>query len=458
MSKANLIRRLVAVFLAVTIVMSISFYALYQLNLKNVKNRYEAIASSHAVKIEDYVDRILARAYTLRALVVENEGDLSFFDIMAPTISNEINSKCGMKPTMLALAPEGTIRRVYPLYGNEKEIGFTIIDKERHRNSPELDAYYRGKLLLSEPFTRSRDGSIRIVARLPVHTNLVNGTKTFWGLVVMTMDFTQMRETMNLAGLTDMGYRYSLWYTNYYGKVVTLAGEENLEDAVNYEFAVENLTWNLSLLPINGWISSTAIALIALFILLFALLITFSYYSRLKLKAANRELLHLAHIDGLTHCYSRNYVNTMLINPQSGAWLQPMLSKYSLAIIDVDYFKGINDSFGHEAGDQALIRIAQALMGCVQEVTGDCVIRFGGDEFVVLINNVTNFRLQRKLNTIVNSIRDLHLSAYPDMRLSVSIGAVHYGEDGCTLYYDLMKKADEKLYTSKKNGRNQFTL
>lgn len=128
--------------------------------------------------------------------------------------------------------------------------------------------------------------------------------------------------------------------------------------------------------------------------------------------------------------------------------------RYGLLFIDLDNFKGINDTFGHAAGDQVLRDVAATMAGCtpMSGLTG----RVGGDEFVVFtkytdVEEITS--LAESLNLSINSIR----IGDGSQLLSGSVGIALAPEDG-TSYYELLKKADAKLYKAKRTGKNKYCI
>ena len=126
---------------------------------------------------------------------------------------------------------------------------------------------------------------------------------------------------------------------------------------------------------------------------------------------------------------------------------------HALLIIDLDHFKEANDTFGHQYGDDILRRFAQALTHAVRH--HDAVGRFGGDEFVLVLNNLppqTVAYIARRINA---TAQDLDVDADGHTRLSASIGAAFYPEHG-TDYQELLYKADRALYKVKKSGRNSW--
>lgn len=126
-----------------------------------------------------------------------------------------------------------------------------------------------------------------------------------------------------------------------------------------------------------------------------------------------------------------------------------------LFMIDVDNFKGLNDTLGHQAGDKFLMGFAEEIRKHFRD--SDIVGRIGGDEFFILMRNVSGIsETDTKAQEVLAAIQKV-CTAYPEISLSGSIGISLYPEDGKTLE-DLYAKADSALYQAKRNGKNQFVL
>lgn len=125
---------------------------------------------------------------------------------------------------------------------------------------------------------------------------------------------------------------------------------------------------------------------------------------------------------------------------------------FALAIVDVDRFKEINDTFGHPAGDEALQRFANALRA--QARHADFVARFAGDEFAVVLIDVDPPRARAILDRMVEAIRGIQLSN--DARLSASLGAtLSYPVDSAE---SIVERADAALYQAKQAGRDRVVF
>ena len=125
-----------------------------------------------------------------------------------------------------------------------------------------------------------------------------------------------------------------------------------------------------------------------------------------------------------------------------------------MLFLDLDNFKTINDTLGHDVGDQLLAVIAQRLRHCVR--ADDLVSRFGGDEFTILLNNVDNRHdVQTIAENIVKAVAKPAVLAGRRLNITVSIGASIYPDDGTDLV-SLKRYADVAMYEAKNGGKNAF--
>lgn len=129
--------------------------------------------------------------------------------------------------------------------------------------------------------------------------------------------------------------------------------------------------------------------------------------------------------------------------------------RHALFMIDVDNFKNLNDTLGHQTGDEFLIAMAGEIKNNFRN--DDVVGRIGGDEFFVLMKNVADMpETQRKAQELLTNIRKV-CDAYESAALSVSMGISLYPDNGKSLE-ELYAKADETLYEAKHKGKNQFVF
>ena len=169
-------------------------------------------------------------------------------------------------------------------------------------------------------------------------------------------------------------------------------------------------------------------------------------------KRVEEQNRHLAEHDFLTDLPNRVLLLDRLRQALAAARRQH--TRVAVMFIDLDRFKAINDSFGHQAGDQVLKEVAARLMRCVRGV--DTVSRHGGDEFVVILADIGGVdQAAHVAQTVRHSIVQPIKVAGQDMNLSVSIGISIYPADGAD-HDTLMQHADVAMYHAKQDGRNAF--
>ena len=161
-------------------------------------------------------------------------------------------------------------------------------------------------------------------------------------------------------------------------------------------------------------------------------------YSYFKIYLVNKR----SHIqrDQMTNFYRRDYYEKK--------WLKQR--NFNLLIIDIDHFKKVNDTYGHEVGDDVIRHIAKIINHCIH--SKDIAVRWGGEEFMLSFNKMTENQLTEKAQQICDAI-----ALYPilDLNITVSIGGVSAIN---THFNDAYKIADQALYHSKNNGRNQVKI
>jgi diguanylate cyclase (GGDEF)-like protein len=161
---------------------------------------------------------------------------------------------------------------------------------------------------------------------------------------------------------------------------------------------------------------------------------------------------HLAYHDTLTALPNRSLFNKLLAQAVSQAHRYG--TRFAVLFIDLDRFKQINDTLGHDAGDQLLVEVAGRLRGCLRE--SDTVARLGGDEFVALLPELVEdaFAATVAQKILAALAKPFTLRGH-DLRVTASIGIATYPEDGKDANA-LMKCADSAMYQAKEQGKNNF--
>jgi|GEM_PF-3591196 len=165
----------------------------------------------------------------------------------------------------------------------------------------------------------------------------------------------------------------------------------------------------------------------------------------------NEEMERLSICDGLTGLYNRRYLNENLDAEVKKA--HRLGHNLGLMILDLDFFKKINDRFGHQTGDAVLVEASKALRSHVREV--DIVGRFGGEEFMVIMPDTDLPGVQVAAEKLRASIAEIRLDTLANEGITVSIGFASLLESDSRRAGDFVQVADEALYKAKAAGRNQ---
>jgi diguanylate cyclase (GGDEF)-like protein len=212
-------------------------------------------------------------------------------------------------------------------------------------------------------------------------------------------------------------------------------------------FAPERMNWRIEIIIVFTYASV---------LLTVAYLGSYIAGIRLKLKEKNRQLEELAARDPLTQLPNRRSLMNQL--SQEVARVERRAADEDalcVSMLDVDHFKRINDSWGHDAGDAILCRISNELRQIMRQ--GDFLGRFGGEEFIVILPESTMAAAQRTAERIQTCVAGLRFAELPEgERITVSQGLAIY-QPGERIETTL-KRADEALYVAKKNGRNQIAV
>jgi diguanylate cyclase (GGDEF)-like protein/PAS domain S-box-containing protein len=172
-------------------------------------------------------------------------------------------------------------------------------------------------------------------------------------------------------------------------------------------------------------------------------------------KAAADEIKYLAFYDPLTGLPNRRLLRDRLKSAIASSQRSGL--KGALLFIDLDNFKTLNDSFGHDTGDLLLKKIAENLKHCLRE--GDTIARLGGDEFVVMLEDLNEHALEAAAQTtvignkILATLNQSYLLAEHSYHCTCSIGATLFNNSGQSID-ELLKQADIAMYQSKAAGRN----
>ncbi len=183
------------------------------------------------------------------------------------------------------------------------------------------------------------------------------------------------------------------------------------------------------------------------------LIFVLTYCEKYLLKSKDYEQTYrLAVTDGLTQLYNHRYFQEQMINNVSN--FKRYGTKFSLILIDIDFFKKFNDTYGHQSGDCVLKQVANILKK--NSRNSDIVCRYGGEEMAIILTNTAKDDAVLTANKICLAVRNnkFTLANNEKVNVTISLGVATVGENG-EKPQEIIEFSDKCLYVAKENGRNQ---
>jgi diguanylate cyclase (GGDEF)-like protein len=178
----------------------------------------------------------------------------------------------------------------------------------------------------------------------------------------------------------------------------------------------------------------------------------------IALQLANQELHRLANLDGLTEVANRRRFDQYFDQEWRRAGRER--SCLSLILCDIDYFKNYNDSYGHQAGDACLRKVAKAISETLRR-PGDLVTRYGGEEFAIILPNTScegAMHIAELIQLKIEQLKISHTQSQVSSQITLSLGLSSLTPTSFHKADDLIAATDKALYVAKAEGRNTFCV
>ena len=346
----------------------------------------------------------------------------------------------------LQLAPDSVVTYVYPVEGNEEAIGHDLLGDPARRDAVQ-SAIDNREFVIAGPL-ELKQGGVALIGRTPVFLALPDGSEQYWGLAIILIDFDPL---LLQAGLLDESrdIEYVIRGKNGMGASgeVFFGDESALDtDPVTSVVSLPNGSWELAAAPVGGWPSASAASSWAWIIgVISALLVGAVTFYLVSTPARLRKARSEATTDALTGLSNHRAFHDRIKEEMSRA--QESGHPVGLIMVDIDDFKRVNDSRGHQAGDNVLRQLAPVLTAVAGQ---DNAYRYGGDEFAILLpgtdhENTLGFaeRLRRTVQGQVDS---------EGIRVSLGVAS---SPDWAATMDELIYGADVAMYWAKSEGKNR---
>ncbi|KOC89528.1 diguanylate cyclase AdrA [Winslowiella iniecta] len=174
------------------------------------------------------------------------------------------------------------------------------------------------------------------------------------------------------------------------------------------------------------------------------------YRTAIKLAQHKHKLIEISTHDGMTGVYNRRHWEHLLHNEYDNCQRYQHIA--TLLLIDLDHFKTINDTWGHDLGDQALLRVTEELR--LRLRTSDIIGRFGGDEFAVIMPGTSSDKAIQAISRVRDNLHLPGKGQAPTITIHISVGVAEFSPK-MNNYRDWLKAADVALYRAKNAGRSR---
>jgi diguanylate cyclase (GGDEF)-like protein len=413
------------------------------------------LVHAQASALERRLSRSLSSTYILAQEVRRSNGNFRDFDKFAAEV---IKSLGGI--SNLQLAPKGIVERIYPIAGNEKAIGHKILIDDARAKEANLAIKKRG-LTLAGPFELIQ-GGIALIGRNPVFLEK-DGEEYFWGFTSALIYLDELMAATELGELSAKGYQFQL------SRIHPDSGEAEiffrseadlLEHSIIKAINVPNSSWNIAISRDSGYEFHVSLSIASSFVLavIFALLLNRIFLEperlRKKVNQQTHALEQLAFHDELTGLANRRFLTEKL--EQEILNLKRHGRHLAILYIDLDDFKRINDTLGHDMGDVLLKTVAGRIRDMVRE--SDIVARMGGDEFAVILLDLKGADHARLVaEKIIENVGCPMILDEHEVVIGSTIGITLAPDDSFEIG-ELFRNADLAMYDSKRAGKNRYSF
>lgn len=414
------------------------------------KNNIEKIKLEQQIngvssRITEMAAELAYKTRTLAAFIVYDGGDTGGFESIAPSLVDEAVIQ------NVLLAPDGIVTKVYPFAENAELAGRNYFDDWTGGKEASA-AVELGRFALGGPTEIMRGKSV-ITGSLPVFIDTELEKQKFWGIVSVMLKFPQLTDYFDLDVLDADGSAYELWRINPdTNEKQIIAGSYNKikQGSVYTEkpLQIYNAQWFIRVSSGYSWYKQPDNIALILTGLLVSLIVFFVTRNNYELKKNEAKNYQRAITDSLTGVFNRRHFMEMV--PISIEKSRRQKETCYIIMFDVDKFKNINDTYGHQIGDKVLIDITARIKMNIRLY--DLFARYGGEEFIIFASKLTEEEVRKigeRLRVSLCGKSFTYNNVSLDCSASFGIAKMEdYNLD------EAIRRSDEALYKAKRNGRN----
>lgn len=407
-------------------------------------NTMERLLAEKSDAVNGVFSKVQFKTKTLKGLVISPDGAVAGFERTAKALVDDTAI------TNVLLAPGGIVSHVHPAKGNERLIGYNLFGPGEGNKEARL-ARDTGLFVFGGPFNLVQGGRA-FVGRLPVFIADHNETSVFWGLVSVTLNHPGILDGVWLEEIEREKFGYELWRINPDDNRRQTIASHGLGDAagpgVERSLRIMNAEWGFRILPTRAWYEHMDNLL-----LLLAAFTTSACFGLIgrnneQLSRAKNDLACLLNQDALTSVLNRTGLFSVLES------LVAKGDSFVLYYFDLNHFKYINDTYGHNVGDRVLITFCKRLE---KHMTGrHAFARMSGDEFILIhvpssSSGASGATEEREFWKRVERefARPLHSDGGEAFLLSYSVGRAVFPDHGRDID-ELIHHADTDMYEQKR--------
>lgn len=408
------------------------------------------------------LERSLSLAFTSTQILAHqieiNEGNTQLFESYAKNIMSSIGGIQNIQ-----LAPDGVIEHIYPIEGNESAIGLDVLNHPNYREAAQLAIKERTMIAVGP--VKLVQGGTAVIGRTPIFISNNRAKPEFWGFASALIMLDKLINETGIDALEKEGYSVVLerHHNDTSEKSVFYQSESPIsqQTAVQSEITLPTGSWNLIIsLDASDTLSDRSQIMMMLTLTIATLSALFLFLISIRPKQLQKEvekkteeLQKLAYNDPLTGLPNRRYLNDHL--PNYLIHLQEKNLPGAFIYFDLDNFKSINDSIGHDIGDRVLQEVARRLTLSIGP--NDKIIRLGGDEFAIILGDAEADLIREKAQEILSNTQKILRIEHREFKLSTSLGISIFPAHSLNVL-ELMRFSDVALYEAKHRGKNQFVL